>query len=71
MIIDSLPDIQGHEVARRGGQSETILLDRLTVRRAEEPARGRGGRFDAHVLKPDLDELAQALARRAPKADAP
>ena len=76
MIIDlGLPDIQGHEVARRvrARIGDDIYLIALTgYGRAEDVREAEAVGFDAHVLKPAIsDELAQALARRAPKADAP
>jgi CheY-like chemotaxis protein len=75
MIIDlGLPDIQGHEVARRvrARIGDDIHLIALTgYGRAEDVREAEAAGFDAHVLKPATsDELARALARRAPKADA-
>ncbi len=75
MIIDlGLPDIQGHEVARRvrARFGDDIYLIALTgYGRAEDVREAEAAGFDAHVLKPATsDELAQALARRGPKADA-
>jgi len=75
MIIDlGLPDIQGHEVARRvrARFGDDIYLIALTgYGRAKDVREAEAAGFDAHVLKPATsDELAQALARRGPKADA-
>jgi CheY-like chemotaxis protein len=76
MIIDlGLPDIQGHEVARRvrARIGDDLYLIALTgYGRAEDVREAEAAGFDAHVLKPATsDDLARALARRAPKADAP
>jgi signal transduction histidine kinase/ActR/RegA family two-component response regulator len=76
MIIDlGLPDIQGHEVARRvrARIGDDLYLIALTgYGRAEDVREAEAAGFDAHVLKPATSaDLARALARRARNAGAP
>ncbi len=70
MLVDlGLPDVDGHEVARRvraGAAGQAIFLVALTgYGRAEDVLRAEQAGFDAHVLKPaTVEALARILARR-------
>ncbi|MGH7312493.1 MAG: hybrid sensor histidine kinase/response regulator, partial [Candidatus Rokuibacteriota bacterium] len=76
MLIDlGLPDVDGHEVARRvrADAGHAVFLVALTgYGRAEDVVRTEAAGFDAHVLKPaTVDALTSVLARRAPTVDPP
>jgi signal transduction histidine kinase len=76
MLIDiGLPDVDGHEVARRvrARAGQAIFLVALTgYGRAEDVLRAEQAGFDAHVLKPaTVDALASVLARRGRGASPP
>ena len=69
VLIDvGLPDIDGHEVARRlRGQAQTRALRLVALTgycSAEDKARARAAGFDDHLAKPiGLDELEALLSR--------
>jgi signal transduction histidine kinase len=70
MLIDlGLPDIDGHEVARRirAEVGRAVFLVALTgYGRAEDVLQAEAAGFDAHLLKPaTADALASVLVRRA------
>jgi CheY-like chemotaxis protein len=69
MLVDlGLPDIDGHEVARRvrGTLGGSVFLVALTgFGQAEDVRATEASGFDAHLLKPaTIEEITRVLARR-------